>query len=100
MLNVQLEVVIEVVWDVCDIIMLVIIGEICEVIEDMLNVLDSGMLCVVECQDNGDWYVNQWVKKVVLFGFCIKDMELQFGGLQDYNWWDKVDSKFKGWGDN
>ena len=31
-------------------------------------------------------------------GFRIKDMELQSGGPQGHSWWDKVDSKFKGWG--
>jgi len=43
--------------------------------------------------------VNQWAKKAVLLGFRIKDMESQDGGPQGGHWWDKVDSKFKGWGD-
>merc|ERR1711916_64212 len=30
----------------------------------------------------------------------LKDMEQQDGGPQGGHWWDKVDSKFKGWGDN
>lgn len=58
MFNVQFEIVIEVVWEVCDIIIFVIIGEICEVIEDILNVLDGGQLCVVEKLEDGSWYVN------------------------------------------
>ena len=41
--------------------------------------------------------MNQWAKKAVLLGFRIKDMELQDGGPQGSGWWDKVDSKFKGW---
>lgn len=57
MINVVFEIVIEVVWDVCDQIILVIKGEICDVIEVMLDVLDCGMLCVVE-KIGVDWYVN------------------------------------------
>jgi len=43
--------------------------------------------------------VNQWAKKAVLLGFRIQDMAIQDGGPQGGGWWDKVDSKFKGWGD-
>ncbi len=43
------------------------------------------------------WRVNQWAKKAVLLGFRITDMERQSGGPQGSDWWDKVDSKFKGW---
>ncbi|WP_300314463.1 2,3,4,5-tetrahydropyridine-2,6-dicarboxylate N-succinyltransferase, partial [uncultured Psychrobacter sp.] len=75
-------------------------GETREAIEDTLNALDSGELRVAERRDNGDWHVNQWAKKAVLLGFRIKDMEIQPGGPQGGGWWDKVDSKFKGWGDN
>jgi tetrahydrodipicolinate N-succinyltransferase len=55
---------------------------------------------VAERQESGDWHVNQWAKKAVLLGFRIKDMEQHDGGPQGGGWWDKVDSKFKGWGDN
>ena len=55
---------------------------------------------VAEKQADGSWHVNQWAKKAVLLGFRIKDMEQQDGGPQGGGWWDKVDSKFKGWGDN
>ncbi|MDC0136077.1 2,3,4,5-tetrahydropyridine-2,6-dicarboxylate N-succinyltransferase, partial [Sulfitobacter sp.] len=48
--------------------------------------------------ENGDWHVNQWAKKAVLLGFRLQDMGEQSGGPQGSNWWDKVDSKFKGWG--
>jgi 2,3,4,5-tetrahydropyridine-2-carboxylate N-succinyltransferase len=43
--------------------------------------------------------VNQWAKKAVLLGFRLKDMAQQSGGPQGGTWWDKVDSKFAGWGD-
>ena len=43
--------------------------------------------------------MNQWAKKAVLLGFRLKDMAVQAGGPQGGGWWDKVDSKFAGWGD-
>jgi len=100
MSNAQLETAIEAAWDARDTITPATTGETREAIEDTLNALDSGSLRVAEKQDDGSWHVNQWAKKAVLLGFRIKDMELQDGGPQGSGWWDKVDSKFKGWGDN
>jgi 2,3,4,5-tetrahydropyridine-2-carboxylate N-succinyltransferase len=70
-----------------------------EAIEATLDALDSGRLRVAERRESGDWHVNQWAKKAVLLGFRLRDMESQDGGPQGGHWWDKVDSKFKGWGD-
>ncbi len=100
MANAQLERAIETAWESRDEISPNTTGEMREAIEDTLNVLDSGTLRVAEKQAHGDWSVNQWAKKAVLLGFRIKDMEIQDGGPQGSGWWDKVDSKFKGWGDN
>ena len=100
MSNVQLEAAIEAAWEARDTITPATTGETREAIEDTLNALDSGALRVAERQDDGKWHVNQWAKKAVLLGFRIKDMELQSGGPQGHNWWDKVDSKFKDWGEN
>ena len=96
----QLEIAIETAWDDRDNITVATSGEIRDAIEDTLNALDSGNLRVAERQDDNSWHVNQWVKKAVLLGFCIKDMERQDGGPQNSGWWDKVDSKFKDWGDS
>ncbi|MBT4567189.1 MAG: 2,3,4,5-tetrahydropyridine-2,6-dicarboxylate N-succinyltransferase [Marinovum sp.] len=100
MSNAQLEHAIEAAWESRDEISPNTTGETREAIEDTLNALDSGALRVAEKQASGDWSVNQWAKKAVLLGFRIKDMEIQTGGPQGAGWWDKVDSKFKGWGDN
>ena len=100
MSNAQLEAAIEAAWDTRDQISPTTKGETREAIEDTLTALDSGKLRVAERQENGDWHVNQWAKKAVLLGFRIKDMEQQSGGPQGGGWWDKVDSKFAGWGDN
>ncbi|MBT6098487.1 MAG: 2,3,4,5-tetrahydropyridine-2,6-dicarboxylate N-succinyltransferase [Marinovum sp.] len=100
MSNAQLEHAIEAAWESRDEVSPNTTGETREAIEDTLNALDSGALRVAEKQASGDWSVNQWAKKAVLLGFRIKDMEIQTGGPQGAGWWDKVDSKFKGWGDN
>ena len=100
MSNAQLEAAIEPAWEARDTLTPATSGETREAIEDTLNALDSGSLRVAEKLENGDWHVNQWAKKAVLLGFRIKDMEIQTGGPQDSGWWDKVDSKFKGWGEN
>ncbi|OWU85657.1 2,3,4,5-tetrahydropyridine-2,6-carboxylate N-succinyltransferase [Oceanicola sp. 22II-s10i] len=96
----QLETAIEAAWDARDKITPATTGETREAIEDTLNALDSGQLRVAEKQVDGKWHVHQWAKKAVLLGFRLKDMEQQSGGPQGGGWWDKVDSKFEGWGDN
>ncbi|MBL4750331.1 MAG: 2,3,4,5-tetrahydropyridine-2,6-dicarboxylate N-succinyltransferase [Amylibacter sp.] len=100
MSNAQLEAVIEAAWEDRASITSALTGEVREAIEDTLNALDSGSLRVAEPSADGNWHVNQWAKKAVLLGFLIKDMEIQGNGPQGGAWWDKVDSKFKGWGDN
>ncbi len=100
MSNAQLEIAIEAAWDARDQITPATTGEARDAIEATLNALDSGTLRVAEPRENGQWHVNQWAKKAVLLGFRIKDMEQHDGGAQGGGWWDKVDSKFKGWGDN
>jgi 2,3,4,5-tetrahydropyridine-2-carboxylate N-succinyltransferase len=75
-------------------------GEVRDAIESALEILDNGTARVAVRNDDGSWHVNQWLKKAVLLGFRIKDMEEQEGGPQGSTWWDKVDSKFKGWGEN
>ncbi|MDE2648127.1 MAG: 2,3,4,5-tetrahydropyridine-2,6-dicarboxylate N-succinyltransferase [Paracoccaceae bacterium] len=97
MSNLELEAAIENAWEFRDQITSTTVGETREAIEETLNALDSGVLRVAEKDENGSWHVNQWAKKAVLLGFRIQDMEIQSGGPQNSSWWDKVDSKFKGW---
>ncbi|MFV0333442.1 MAG: 2,3,4,5-tetrahydropyridine-2,6-dicarboxylate N-succinyltransferase [Tropicimonas sp.] len=96
--NAQLEKAIEAAWEIRDTITPRTGGETLEAIEQTLSALDHGRLRVAERQANGTWHVNQWAKKAVLLGFRIKDMEPHDGGPQGSTWWDKVDSKFRGWG--
>ena len=49
---------------------------------------------------SGKWQVNQWLKKAVLLSFRLNDMGVIAGGPGKAAWWDKVPSKFDGWGEN
>ena len=93
-----LETAIEAAWDARDGISPATAGQTRDAIEETLTALDSGILRVAERQADGAWHVNQWAKKAVLLGFRLKEMEPHAGGPQGGSWWDKVDSKFKGWG--
>ena len=46
---------------------------------------------------DGNWQVNQWLKKAVLLSFRLNDMSVIAGGPGKAVWWDKVRSKFDGW---
>ncbi|MGJ8610168.1 MAG: 2,3,4,5-tetrahydropyridine-2,6-dicarboxylate N-succinyltransferase [Octadecabacter sp.] len=100
MSNAQLETAIESAWDARDTITTSTQGEVREAIEDTMNALDSGKLRVAERRENGDWHVNQWAKKAVLLSFRLNDMEMIEGSNGGSSWWDKVPSKWQGWGDN
>ncbi|WP_420343971.1 2,3,4,5-tetrahydropyridine-2,6-dicarboxylate N-succinyltransferase [Paenirhodobacter sp.] len=99
MSNAALESAIEAAWETRDTITPASRGESRDAIETVLEGLDKGAIRVAEKQADGSWHVNQWAKKAVLLGFRLKDMEIQEGGPQGSGWWDKVDSKFKGWGE-
>jgi 2,3,4,5-tetrahydropyridine-2-carboxylate N-succinyltransferase len=66
-------------------------------VADALALLDSGKARVAERQADGAWRVNQWLKKAVLLSFRLNDMSVIAGGPGKAVWWDKVDSKLKGW---
>ena len=97
--NKELENVIETLWDCRDEINEKTVGKTKEAVEQTLNLLGNGTLRVAEKKGSGEWVVNQWTKKAVLLSFRLREMELQKGGPQNSTWWDKVDSKFKDWGE-
>src|SRR5215216_5604588 len=68
--------------------------------EAALDLLDRGAARVAEKQADGKWCVNQWLKKAVLLSFRLNDMSVIGGGPGQAAWWDKVPSKFDGWGEN
>jgi 2,3,4,5-tetrahydropyridine-2,6-dicarboxylate N-succinyltransferase len=71
-------------------------GNIRKAVEFALGQLDAGKQRVAEKHD-GEWQVNQWLKKAVLLSFRLNDMELIGNGPGKSKWWDKVPSKFDGW---
>src|SRR5438105_2941708 len=72
-------------------------GAVREAVEAALELLDRGEARVAERGANGDWRVNQWLKKAVLLSFRLNDMSVITGGPGKAAWWDKVASKFDGW---
>ncbi len=65
--------------------------EIKEAVDESLDLLDSGALRVAE-KKQGQWVVNEWLKKAVLLSFRIEDNYFIKGGYTNY--YDKVHSKF------
>lgn len=73
-------------------------GAVRDAVNKALGLLDDGTLRVASKSD-GDWEVHQWLKKAVLLSFRLNEMETIAGGPgESTNWWDKVPSKFEGWG--
>ena len=75
-------------------------GEVREAVEQALESLDKGEVRVAERGADGSWQVHQWLKKAVLLSFRLNDMAAISGAPGGASWWDKVPSKFAGWGDN
>ncbi len=77
-------------------------GDVRDAVEKALGLLDAGKARVAErdASKSGKeaWTVNQWLKKAVLLSFRLNDMTTISGGPGGSSWWDKVPSKFEGWG--
>ncbi|MBB4002712.1 2,3,4,5-tetrahydropyridine-2,6-dicarboxylate N-succinyltransferase [Aurantimonas endophytica] len=75
-------------------------GAVREAVEAALEMLDRGEARVATRGDDGAWTVHQWLKKAVLLSFRLNDMQVIEGGAGGATWWDKVPSKFAGWGED
>lgn len=75
-------------------------GDVRDAVNEALELMDRGEARVAEQSESGEWVVNQWLKKAVLLSFRLNDMEVIEGGPGGATWWDKVPSKFAGWGEN
>ena len=75
-------------------------GAVRDAVNEALNLLDSGQARVAEKGADGTWQVNQWLKMAVLLSFRLNDMDVIKNGPGNATWWDKVPSKFDGWGDS
>jgi 2,3,4,5-tetrahydropyridine-2-carboxylate N-succinyltransferase len=96
----DLQTTIEAAWDARDTLGLTTTGAVREAVETAIAGLDDGSFRVAERDASGSWQVNQWLKKAVLLSFRLNDMEIIEGGPGGATWWDKVPSKFAGWGEN
>lgn len=95
----DLQAAVEAAWDDRDAISLDTQGEARDAVENALDLLDRGEARVAE-KSGTEWIVNEWLKKAVLLSFRLNDMTMIAGGPGDNTaWWDKVPSKFAGWGE-
>jgi 2,3,4,5-tetrahydropyridine-2-carboxylate N-succinyltransferase len=73
-------------------------GEVRQAVDAAIAALDCGQARIAEKESAG-WTVRQWLKKAVLLSFRLNPMEAIGGGPGGAHWWDKVPSKFAGWGE-
>ena len=94
----DLQAVIERAWDERETIGTDTAGDVCQAVDAAIAALDSGNLRIAEKQGSA-WIVHQWLKKAVLLSFRLNPMQAIPGGPGAAHWWDKVPSKFGGWGE-
>jgi len=94
----ELEPLIEQLWDKRDSLGPDTDMEVRRLVGWAVGMLDTGHTRIAE-QVDGEWRVNQWLKKAVLLSFRLNPMEPIAGGPGGAHWWDKVHSKFAGWGE-
>jgi len=64
-------------------------------VKQAIALLDSGEVRIAE-KENGDWHVNQWLKKAVLLSFRLCDNKIIPGSYS--NFFDKIPLKFADFG--
>jgi 2,3,4,5-tetrahydropyridine-2,6-dicarboxylate N-succinyltransferase len=90
---------IEAAWEARDRLTIATQGAVRDAVEAALEGLDNGSFRVAEKID-GDWQVHQWLKKAVLLSFRLNDNVVIDYGSAGTPAFDKVPSKFAGWGEN
>ena len=79
-------------------------GDVRDAVARALDLLDAGKARVAEkiagAEGPQSWKVNQWLKKAVLLSFRLNDNAIVEGGPGGATWFDKIPSKFAGWGEN
>ncbi|MEX1249704.1 MAG: 2,3,4,5-tetrahydropyridine-2,6-dicarboxylate N-succinyltransferase [Hyphomonas sp.] len=91
--------VIDAAWEARDTLSTETTGEVRDAVDAAISLLDSGEARVATKEDNGSWTVYQWLKKSVLLSFRLNANGPISGTPGGGNWWDKVPSKFEGWGE-
>jgi 2,3,4,5-tetrahydropyridine-2-carboxylate N-succinyltransferase len=81
-------------------------GAVRDAVEEALAALDAGKQRVAQRGADGQWTVNQWLKKAVLLSFRLNPNRLMgqgaigaSGKVEPGPYWDKVPTKFDGWTD-
>jgi len=97
MSHAQLETIINAAWERRTELSPATKGEVAEAVSESIRLLDSGTLRVATKEADG-WVTHQWLKKAVLLSFRLNENVLISGGPAGSAWWDKVPSKFEGWG--
>jgi len=97
-MSTDLQATLEAAWDARADIGLTTQGEVRSAVVAALELLDSGKARVAEPDGDG-WRVNQWLKKAVLLSFRLNDNAIIDGGSGGAPAFDKVPSKFAGWGE-
>lgn len=69
--------------------------QVIEAIEEIVEKVDKGELRVAEPLENGEWQVNEWVKKAIVMYFPIRNMEVQEVGIFEYHDKMKLKSNYK-----
>jgi 2,3,4,5-tetrahydropyridine-2-carboxylate N-succinyltransferase len=90
--------VIDAAWEARDTLSTDTTGEVRDAVEAAISLLDSGEARVATKEADGSWTVHQWLKKAVLLSFRLNANGVISGTPGGGNWWDKVPSKFEGWG--
>ena len=54
-------------------------GELSEVLEQILELLEQGQLRVAEPDDEGKWQVHEWIKQAILLYFRVRDNSVMPG---------------------
>jgi len=85
-------------WDARDTLSTETKGEVRDSVDAAISLLDSGEARVASKDADGTWTVHQWLKKAVLLSFRLNANGTIAGTPGGGNWWDKVPSKFEGWG--
>ncbi len=97
MTNTDLSAVIDAAFDARDTISTDTTGEVRDAVNAALAMLDAGEARVAQKGADGEWVVNQWLKKAVLLSFRLNPNQIMTDGPNGGVWWDKVPSKFEGW---
>ena len=69
-------------------------NKIIKAINETIDLVDQGKIRVAN-KINGNWVVNQWIKKAILLSFRVNKMKMSKGPYT--TWYDKVSGKTVNW---